>query len=130
MRHIVTGPFSVQDLGNGAWQLATGVPIAAEIYLQAARSDAIDILKHACSATLDLEWHDDGVTVAGAKDAGRVEVTTAIIHEPKTSLYECLPLASFDSDAARFWNRVFRLMRLPGGRLLLNLIARRSRRHP
>jgi len=117
----------MQDLGNGTWQLTTGVPIAAEIYLHAARGDAVDIVKHARNAMLDLEWHDDGVTVAGAKDVGSVEARTAIIHEPKTGLYECLPLASFDSNAARFWNRLFRLMRIPGGRLLLGLIARGSR---
>jgi hypothetical protein len=42
-------------------------------------------------------------------------------------LYEALPLAGFDATARRFWRRVFLLVRLPGGRYLLRLIAQRKR---
>jgi len=56
-----------------------------------------------------------------------LKTRNAIIHEPLTRLYEGLPLASFDPAARRFWRRVFRLVRIPGGRHLLRFIARRSR---
>jgi hypothetical protein len=42
-------------------------------------------------------------------------------------LYDSLPLADFDRSAQRFWNRVFRVMRLPGGRFLLRFLARGGR---
>jgi hypothetical protein len=45
------------------------------------------------------------------------------VHEPLQDLYEGLPLASIDADARRFWRRVFRLVRLPGGRYLLRLLT-------
>jgi hypothetical protein len=38
-----------------------------------------------------------------------------------------LPLVSFDDKARRFWRRVFRLVRIPGGRHLLGVLARRNR---
>jgi hypothetical protein len=37
-------------------------------------------------------------------------------------LYESLPLVSIDADARRFWRRVFRLVRIPGGRFLLKIL--------
>jgi hypothetical protein len=39
-------------------------------------------------------------------------------------LYESLPLVSIDANARRFWRRVFRLVRIPGGRFLLKLLTR------
>jgi hypothetical protein len=61
--------------------------------------------------------------MSGAK-AASVEVTAAIVHEPLGNLYESLPLASIDANARRFWRRVFRLVRIPGGRYLLRLLTR------
>ncbi|HMH88482.1 MAG TPA: hypothetical protein VK523_07555, partial [Steroidobacteraceae bacterium] len=51
-----------------------------------------------------------------------VEAASAIVHEPLEHLYESLPLVSIDADARRFWRRVFRLVRLPGGRFLLRIL--------
>jgi hypothetical protein len=53
---------------------------------------------------------------------------SAIVHEPLERLYESLPLASIDADARRFWRRVFRLVRIPGGRYLLKVLTRARRR--
>lgn len=126
MRRTANGPFSAQDLGNGAWYLTAG---GAEIYLRTARCDVPDCLKRARVTRLDLEWRDDGVNVVLTADSGtdRIEAETAIIHEPRNDLYESVALAAFDSAAMRFWKGVFRLMRLPGGRFLVTLIARRRR---
>jgi hypothetical protein len=128
-RRTIAGPFLTRNLGNGVWQLTTGAPAPPEIYLQIARSDASRFLQDAGITELDLDWRGDGVTVTltGANGVSSFEARTAIIHEPKSRLYESLPLASFDSGAKRFWKRVFTLMRIPGGRFLLGVIARRSR---
>jgi hypothetical protein len=128
-RRIIAGPFLTRDLGNGVWQLTTGAPAPSEIYLQIARPDASGFLKDASIMELDLDWRGAGVTVTltGANGVNSLEARTAIIHEPKNRLYETLPLTSFDSGAKRFWKRVFTLMRIPGGRFLLGVIARRSR---
>jgi hypothetical protein len=56
-----------------------------------------------------------------------VEAAAAIVHEPLGRLYESLPLANIDANARRFWRRVFRLVRLPGGRYLLKLLTRVGR---
>ena len=45
----------------------------------------------------------------------------------KGELTEPDPLAGLDEKARRFWRRVFRLVRIPGGRHLLGVLARRSR---
>jgi hypothetical protein len=37
-------------------------------------------------------------------------------------------LAEFDAGARVFWKRVFRLLRIPGGRYLLGWITRRGQR--
>jgi len=78
---------------------------------------------------LEFEWRTDGVMVrvTGAVGVRRFKSASVFIHTPATRLYDDLPLASFDAGAQRFWKRVFRLIRFPGGRLLLGAIARRRR---
>jgi hypothetical protein len=127
MRQTVSGPFSARELRNGFWRLTAAS--GPEIYLQDAGPDASELLRDVSIATLCVEWRADGVTVAVAGNHGVRYLSTAgaIIHEPKARLYENLPLASFDADAKRFWTRVFRLIRIPGGRFLLGFIARRNR---
>jgi hypothetical protein len=58
----------------------------------------------------------------------RVEAAAAIVHEPARNLYAALPLAEFDGRARRFWRRVFLLVRIPGGRSLLGILAHASRK--
>lgn len=128
-RHTVSGPFTPREFGNGFWQLTKGDPAVSEIYLQVTSPGAADVLTHTGIRTLDLEWRNEAVIVAltGVKGVGYLEAKTAIVHEPKDRLYGSLPLAGFDISAKRFWRRVFTLMRIPGGRFLLGVIARRNR---
>ncbi len=126
----IVGPFAVQDLGCGAW-LLTGPPAAgaAEIYLRFAQASSAQLVNASTATTLGLVWRPDGaeVTLAGAFGAQRLEARTAIVHETKQRLYGNLPLADFDRSARRFWTRIFRVMRLPGGRYILRFLARFSR---
>jgi len=130
MQKTVSGPFTVRNLGAGSWQLTT--PIGIEIQLRGVGAAAPEILQEAGLEALALEWNTDAVRVT-ARDARGVRSLvsrSALVHEPRPRLYETLPLASFDADAQRFWRRIFRLIRIPGGRYLLRFIARRGRSKP
>lgn len=126
MRQAVSGSFAARDLGHELWQLTTDA--GTQIYIQGAGPNAAHVLMDTGITMLGLEWRDDGVniTVTGA-EASLLRAKSAIIHDPKGRLFESLPLASFDSDARRFWKRVFGLMRVPGGRFFLGVLARRNR---
>ncbi len=128
MRRTLSGAFSAIDLGGGVWLLSSG-PSDPQVYLQGIRPDAPDLSQHARITCLCVEWRSDDAVVAvtGANGVRYLTTRSAIIHEPLPRLYESLPLAGFDADAKRFWKRVFRLMRIPGGRFLLGLLARRRR---
>src|ERR1700737_2380744 len=113
VRRNVSGPFRARSLGAGVWHLTQDTPSAAEIYLQGAGPEASEVLQGVSIAMLGVEWHEGGVKVALTVAGGvrYLTIGSAIIHEPKARLYESLPLANFDTDAKRFWTRVFRLMR-------------------
>ncbi len=78
---------------------------------------------------VSVDWLPDSVVVQLSRGAEvfQVKAANVLIHEPLPSLYRALPLAQFDARARRFWQRVFLLARLPGGRTLLRLLARRAR---
>jgi hypothetical protein len=128
-RRSLCGPFLLHDLGRGAWRLSRTVPPVLEVIVQGARPDAAGAFGPEECRALTLEWRESGVilTLSAATGDRSVEARGAIIHEPQARLYEGLPLASFDAGAARYWRRIFRIMRVPGGRFLLGFLARRNR---
>jgi len=132
MRHTVFGPFSALNLHSTVWQLRAHAGAGHEILLRGPDPGAIELLTGAHIISLTFDWGADSVTVTstGANGERRFTFDGAIIHEPRPRLYESLPLSPFDSDARRFWRRVFRMMRIPGGRFLVGLFARRKRRSP
>ncbi len=122
----IVGPFSSRVLGNGLWQLSDTIHQGRHIYLWVADSPtgfipANDVRR------VELTWHANsvGIDIVGPTSVARCRATAAIVHEPQPQLYDQLPLAAFDLKAQRFWRRVFRLIRLPGGRFLLGMVARR-----
>ena len=128
IRRSVFGPFSAHHLGDGSWRLTTRSPDPVQIHLKLEDSMSAAPLQDPAVQRLDVEWRDSDVvvTVTGATGAAVLKAKTVILHEPRASLYERLPLAPFDAKARRFWTRLFCLMRIPGGRLLLALLARRN----
>jgi hypothetical protein len=128
-RQSLSGPFSATQLNSGLWQLTAQAPDGARVYLHGAGPEASKLLAGMRITALEIEWRTEGVTVrvTGADGVRRFTSESAFIHEPKTRLYDSLPLARFDAAAQRFWKQVFRLIRIPGGRLLLGAIARRRR---
>jgi hypothetical protein len=76
-----------------------------------------------------LQWTGRGadVELSGAGATLLLQASEAIVHQPLPSLYSVLPLARYDARAQRFWKRVFWLVRIPGGGVLLRMLARRAR---
>lgn len=131
MSKNLPGPFAARSLGTGTWLLTTGVAGGPEVVLRVAGPGAA-FLADAVVENLAVSWRDDGVEliVSAATGIRVLSAASVIVHEPNLKLYESLPLAGFDAEARQFWRRVFRLIRIPGGRHLLGLIARRGRRRP
>jgi hypothetical protein len=124
MRRNFSGAFMPQDLRNGAWQLTRAAPHDMQVFLRDAEHGAARAFGKTPIVDLGIEWHADRalLTFMSGDRVATVEATTAIVHEPLGLLYESLPLASIDADARRFWRRVFRLVRIPGGRFLLKIL--------
>jgi hypothetical protein len=129
MRRNFPGTFVARDLDRGTWRLSRREPAPMDILLKGARSGAADAFRPPVVSDIELEWQDGAVLMSMTCGQRRtsIETRSAIVHEPLTRLYDVLPLAGFDSKARRFWRRVFTLVRIPGGRHLLGVLARRSR---
>jgi hypothetical protein len=117
---------------SGLWQLTAEGPDGARAYLRGAGAEASKLLEEMPITALEFEWRTEDVMVSVTGPAGvrHFKAQSVFIHEPRVRLYDSLKLPSFDADAQRFWRRVFRLIRIPGGRLVLGVIARRRRRGP
>jgi len=129
VRRKFPGTLMAHDLGEGAWRLSRGGPAPLDVFLRGADFRAADTLRPSGVSDVDIEWRAGNVVLTGTS-AGRrnsINVQSAILHEPLGRLYEALPLVSLDEKARRFWRRVFWLARVPGGRHLLGVLARRTR---
>jgi hypothetical protein len=126
MRRNFSGAFLAHDRGNGAWQLTRAAPHEMDVFLRDAEQGAARAFGTAPIADLGIEWHAQTalLTFMSSDRVATVEAATAIVHEPLPHLYDGLPLVSIDADARRFWRRVFRLVRIPGGRYLLKILRR------
>jgi hypothetical protein len=130
MRRNFSGEFRVRDLGNGSWRLSCAAPREIDVFLHGAERRAEQAFGTEPLTDFSIEWRGETALlsfVSGERIA-TVETSSAIVHEPLSSLYDSLPLAIVDADARRFWRRVFRLVRLPGGRYLLKLLTRLTKR--
>jgi len=129
MRRNLPGTFMAQELEDGAWRLSRSEAAPIDVFLRGAGSGAAEALRCPSVRDIGIEWRGDAVvlTLTSAEQPRIITAQSAIVHEPLARLYEALPLASLDAKARRFWRRVFRLVRIPGGRYLLGALARRSR---
>ncbi|MGA2398453.1 MAG: hypothetical protein ABSG30_10390 [Steroidobacteraceae bacterium] len=128
VERMLTGAFRATHLGADAWQLTTGTPAPAEIYLTGVDSDAFAVLDSAAPSAVCVGWSAAGAVVTLVAPGARTQFRsrTATIHEPRPQLYQGLPLVVLDDKARRFWRRAFRIARIPGGRRLLRWIAQRK----
>jgi len=125
IERTLKGEFRAGDLGGGAWRLTSG---GSAVHIVGAEAGAAQGLEGTTASEVRVAWSGGGVSVAWLSARGRREfkARAAMIHEPLASLYQALPLATLDDGARRFWRRVFFLVRIPGGRMLLGLAARRA----
>jgi hypothetical protein len=130
LRRSFSGAFLARERGNGAWQLSRPPPHETEVFLRGAEHGARRVFATGPMVDLGIEWRGENVLLTFTSEGTVASVATAsaIVHEPLSRLYERLPMLSIDSDARRFWRKVFCLARLPGGRYLLKIIARSRRR--
>ena len=87
------------------------VPPNIDILVQGAAADDSQVLSLENCAELCVEWQEAGVNLTWPSAAGD----------------SSLKMASYDAAARGFWRRIFRIMRIPGGRYLLGFLARRHR---
>jgi hypothetical protein len=129
MRRNLPGTFLAQDLVGGAWRLSRKQPAEADVFLLGTDPSAGEVLQATAISDIDVEWRAATVelTLTSAARRRTLHAQSVIVHEPLMRLYETLPLVSLDEKAKRFWRRVFLLVRIPGGRHLLRILARRSR---
>ena len=129
MRCNFSGTFVARDLDRGVWRLSRPAPAPIDILLKGVRSSGADAFCTPVVSDIELEWQEGAVLVSMTCGQRRtsVKMQSAIVHEPRARLYGVLPLAAFDSKARRFWGWIFPLVRIPGGRFVLGLLARRSR---
>jgi hypothetical protein len=128
MRCKLPGAFLARDLGANAWRLSRNEP-AADLFLRGTTSSADEVLKAPDIRDIDIEWRAETVelTLTSAARRRTLYAQSVTVHEPLMRLYETLPLVSLDEKARRFWRRVFLLVRIPGGRYLLRILAHGSR---
>lgn len=131
MQRSFSGSFRVDRPNRGWWRVRnTQSPhqiawlrnvrvTSGEVPIEQSLPDTFDALR--------LEWDAaNSVTVVLGQGGTtrRLTADSMQLQEPDQGLYEALPLAHFTPDAQRFWQRIFWLVRLPGGRALLGLVAR------
>jgi hypothetical protein len=130
MRRNLPGTFLTRRLGDGAWRLSRSEAEPIEVFLRGAEPGAAEAFRPRVVGNIDIEWRTETVllTVTSAEQPRTVRAQSVIVHEPLARLYEALPLVALDPKARRFWRRVFRLVRIPGGRHLLGVLARLPRK--
>jgi|HubBroStandDraft_5_1064220.scaffolds.fasta_scaffold188313_2 hypothetical protein len=128
VERTISEPLTAREAPPGVWRLSGGAAGGIEIILRGAEPDARAALSDIHATGAVVSWQAGGavVTLNVAGGTRRIRARTVILHEPKAGLFDGLPLVRLDAAAKRFWRRVFWLVRIPGGRRLLGLVARRS----
>jgi hypothetical protein len=122
------GDFRLRQSGPGAWLLESAAPGGPEIHLFGVEPESARHLQSPTATRVALVWAPGRVsaTLVTSSGARLLRLRAATVHEALPRLYGSLPLERLDARAQRFWRRVFFLVRIPGGRRLLGLMARRA----
>ena len=127
-----SGTFSARQRDDRGWVIVSAEPERVDVHLIGATMDA-DI-EPGTFDRIEIEWTKDAVDVSlkrGAAAAGgaavRLRARAAFVHQELPRLYADLPLEVFGPRSQAFWKRIFFIVKIPGGRRLLNYIARRAR---
>ena len=133
VQRTLSGQFRLSTVSADCWRIDNLAPPHESLWLRriGAQTTAQASAVPQRLDCLTVVWRADGgadVTLVSRGESVTVGASTAMLHEPRERLYDSLPLPQYTRETARFWRRVFRIVRIPGGRLLLGLLARRSRR--
>jgi hypothetical protein len=127
-RQTLHGRFRFENLGGGNWRATNLVEPHERLFLHELEPESVEGFD-ACPE-LSIVWRPGaavGIVLRREGASLELRAASAFVHEPRKELYTGLKLPGFSATAQRFWSRIFRLVRLPGGHLLLGWIARRSR---
>ena len=134
LERTIAGPLRLDPAGADRWRVTAPDRRGLLAYLRERRTEgngpplAARIAEFSVLDALAIDWNADADASVTLRRRGRsliVAAAAVALHEPGEGVYAALPLASFDAPARRFWWRIFRIVRWPGGRRLLTFIARR-----
>ena len=134
LKRTIAGPLRLDAAGAGLWRVTAPGRQGLLAYLRNPRAEgswpqfAAEIDEFKVFDALAIDWNaaaDASVTLQRGGRSLIVAAAAVTLHEPVEGVYAALPLASFDAPARRFWWRIFRIVRWPGGRRLLTFVARR-----
>ncbi len=129
MQRSFSGEFVIAEPHPGTWQIDNRLAPHQRILVRGVQTPHAAV--PATPTAVNVEWLAGKRVVLTLQDGSQsvaLSCDSAQAHETNESLYRALPLAEFTADRRRFWRRVFWVVRIPGGRLLLRLFARRARR--
>jgi len=129
MQHMLRGDFQLKSSGGGGLRIENLAPPHESLWLRGIDAQVASLPPR--FDRLTVVWQADGriaLTLTADQASVTVGAASALLHEPREGLYEALPLPRYTPERARFWRRVFLLVRIPGGRWLLGWLARRPRR--
>jgi hypothetical protein len=129
LQRSLSGEFHVEVLGPDTWWVTNQRPPGQCLLLR--RVEASDPLQApGVAQRISVTWNGSApVAVAFTRDEQTMTVVAGAVflNEPAAAVYAGLPLPAFTSTMRRFWRRVFRLVRIPGGRWALGWLSRRRR---
>jgi hypothetical protein len=127
-----SGAFSAQQRGERNWVISAADPAAGEPARVDVHLIGVALEPRLVPATferIEIAWTAGAADVALRRGAATVSLRAraAFVHQERPRLYADLPLEVFGPRSRTFWRRVFFVVKVPGGRILLNYIARRAR---
>ena len=129
MQQSFSGEFVIAEPHPGTWQIDNRLAPQQRIIVRGVKTPRTAV--PAIPTGVSLAWTAPKQVVVTLQDGVQSVALTcdsAVSQQALKSLYRTLPLAQFTAARRRFWRRVFWLVRIPGGRSLLGVIARRARR--
>jgi hypothetical protein len=129
LQRFLSGEFHVAMLGPETWLATNRRRPGESVLLRHVRASA-PLGASTVADSVTVTWQAGGPVAVDFSIEGRILNVTAgtvFVHEPAPRVYAGLPLPAFTPGMRRFWRRVFGLVRIPGGRLILGWLSRRSR---
>jgi hypothetical protein len=123
----MSGEFYVEALGPETWSVTNRRPPGQTLLLRRIEATAPPPTP-SVAERVGVTWNgSEPVAVEFSRGDHTVTVTAgaAFLHEPAGTIYAGLPLPPFTAGMRRFWRRIFRLVRIPGGRWALGWLSRR-----